>query len=167
MALSLPFRCVSATKRLYSSTIKDVGEYFHYKRAIVGSLNNSFSEHSLTMEPSQRAIDITKAQKHHKEYVDSLKKLINQIVQIPANDAYPDQVFVEDSAVVCAGKALVTNVKMATRRGEKADTLKTLESMGLPIYQMKDPNAHLDGGDVLFTGREFFIGLSSRTSKVP
>lgn len=25
--------------------------------------------------------------------------------------------------------------------------------------------ARMDGGDVLFTGREFFVGLSSRTNK--
>ncbi len=162
----MALRCV-ATKRFYSSTIKDVSEHFQYTRAIVGSLNNSFSEHSLRMEPSQKNIDLTKAQKHHEEYVDSLKKLTgHQIVQIPANDAYPDQVFVEDSAIVCAGKALVTNVKIPSRRGEKADTMKALESMGLPVYQMNGPNAHLDGGDVLFTGKEFFIGLSSRSNKV-
>ena len=29
---------------------------------------------------------------------------------------------------------------------------------------MTEP-AYMDGGDVLFTGREFFVGISSRTNK--
>ena len=28
-----------------------------------------------------------------------------------------------------------------------------------------DPEAHLEGGDVMFTGTEFFVGLSQRTNK--
>ena len=36
---------------------------------------------------------------------------------------------------------------------------------GLSVVEMTDP-ARLDGGDVLFTGREFFVGLSDRTNKV-
>ena len=35
---------------------------------------------------------------------------------------------------------------------------------GLKIVDMTEP-AELDGGDVLFTGRELFVGLSSRTNK--
>ena len=36
---------------------------------------------------------------------------------------------------------------------------------GLSLTAMKDP-ARMDGGDVLFTGREFFVGLSDRTNQV-
>lgn len=36
---------------------------------------------------------------------------------------------------------------------------------GLSIVEMTDP-ARMDGGDVLFTGREFFVGLSDRTNQV-
>ena len=36
---------------------------------------------------------------------------------------------------------------------------------GLEVLEMTGP-AHMDGGDVLFTGREFFVGLSERTNKV-
>lgn len=35
---------------------------------------------------------------------------------------------------------------------------------GLKIVDMVEP-ALLDGGDVLFTGQEIFVGLSSRTNK--
>lgn len=42
---------------------------------------------------------------------------------------------------------------------------QTLKDLGLKIVEMTDENATLDGGDVLFTGREFFVGLSKRTNQ--
>ena len=59
------------------------------------------------------------------------------------------------------------------------------KELGLPIVELSDPNATIDGGDVLFTGnfflffpskksfytyysvclgKEFFVGLSKRTN---
>ncbi|CAL8270111.1 unnamed protein product, partial [Arctogadus glacialis] len=40
-----------------------------------------------------------------------------------------------------------------------------LKEMDLNIVEMTDDNATLDGGDVLFTGLEFFVGLSKRTNQ--
>ncbi|MXQ86095.1 hypothetical protein E5288_WYG002085 [Bos mutus] len=49
---------------------------------------------------------------------------------------------------------------------KRADMMKeALENLQLNIVEMKDENATLDGGDVLFTGREFFVGLSKRTNQ--
>ena len=35
----------------------------------------------------------------------------------------------------------------------------------LPTLEVTNVNATLDGGDVLFTGREFFVGISNRTNE--
>ena len=40
-----------------------------------------------------------------------------------------------------------------------------MERLGLRVVEMASP-ATMDGGDVLFTGREFFVGTSQRTNKV-
>ncbi|XP_029473814.1 N(G),N(G)-dimethylarginine dimethylaminohydrolase 1 isoform X2 [Rhinatrema bivittatum] len=42
---------------------------------------------------------------------------------------------------------------------------RALEDLQLNVVEMMDENATLDGGDVLFTGREFFVGLSKRTNQ--
>uniref|UniRef100_A0A8C7MNA4 Dimethylarginine dimethylaminohydrolase 1 n=1 Tax=Oncorhynchus kisutch TaxID=8019 RepID=A0A8C7MNA4_ONCKI len=42
---------------------------------------------------------------------------------------------------------------------------RALKELDLNIVEMSDENATLDGGDVLFTGREFFVGLSKRTNQ--
>jgi len=44
--------------------------------------------------------------------------------------------------------------------------MKTIlqKELGLPVVEIADEQATVDGGDVLFTGREFFVGLSTRTN---
>lgn len=37
--------------------------------------------------------------------------------------------------------------------------------MDLPLVEIADPNAKLEGGDVLFTGKEFFVGISDFTNE--
>ena len=39
------------------------------------------------------------------------------------------------------------------------------KELNLRIAEVTDPKATLDGGDVLFTGREFFVGISPRTNE--
>ena len=40
-----------------------------------------------------------------------------------------------------------------------------MKKLGLNVVEMTDPG-RMDGGDVLFTGREFFVGVSQRTNEV-
>ncbi|CAJ0953916.1 unnamed protein product [Ranitomeya imitator] len=42
---------------------------------------------------------------------------------------------------------------------------KALQDLQMNVVEMTDESATLDGGDVLFTGREFFVGLSKRTNQ--
>nr|XP_040039632.1 N(G),N(G)-dimethylarginine dimethylaminohydrolase 1 isoform X2 [Gasterosteus aculeatus aculeatus] len=52
------------------------------------------------------------------------------------------------------------------RRAPPTETMKSaLKELNLNIVEMTDEKATLDGGDVLFTGREFFVGLSKRTNQ--
>ena len=40
-----------------------------------------------------------------------------------------------------------------------------MKQLGLQVVKMSEPGL-MDGGDVLFTGKEFFVGLSARTNQV-
>ena len=40
-----------------------------------------------------------------------------------------------------------------------------MEKLCLRIVEMREPG-RMDGGDVLFTGKEFFVGLGQRTNEV-
>uniref|UniRef100_A0A672KYZ3 Dimethylarginine dimethylaminohydrolase 1 n=1 Tax=Sinocyclocheilus grahami TaxID=75366 RepID=A0A672KYZ3_SINGR len=108
-------------------------------------------------------VDLLRVLEEYEEYVSVLKHRLGlEVLELPADEALPDCVFVEDAAVVCGDTALVSRPGAQSRRRE----VKTaLTELGLNIVEMTDESATLDGGDVLFTGREFFVGLSKRTNQ--
>lgn len=81
---------------------------------------------------------------------------------LPALEAFPDSVFVEDTALVFTGAAILLRPGAATRRGEAAEMAATLERNFERVLRLEDGTA--EGGDVLATPRGVFIGASARTS---
>ena len=98
-------------------------------------------------------------------YVKALKSLVPRVIEVEGDDRYPDCCFVEDTAVVLGHRALITRPGHTNRRGETKAVADVLRSTKLEITHMEEP-ATLDGGDVLFSGHELFVGLSSRTNEV-
>ncbi|XP_017778101.1 PREDICTED: N(G),N(G)-dimethylarginine dimethylaminohydrolase 1, partial [Nicrophorus vespilloides] len=49
----------------------------------------------------------------------------------------------------------------------QVDTIRVVlkKELDMPIIEISDQNAKLDGGDVLFTGQEFFVGISEWTNE--
>ena len=154
---------VQLQRRTVSS---DPATYFNFTRVVFGTLSPSFVTGSLRHEEPAEPIDLAKAVRDHENYVAEVGKLVGHAVQIPADDSYPDIVFVEDPAVVLDGKAFITKMGQPTRAGEIEHMRPVLRDMGLEIFEVDDPEAIIDGGDVMFTGREFLVGLSKRTNKV-
>ena len=147
----------------------DVAAYFNFQRAIVGSpesINQKFADQAIRIDQPAEPIDVRKAKQQHATYVSELKKLIPQVIEVPFDDRFPDQVFVEEPAVCLDGTALMTQMRPASRAREVEPMRPVLESMGFSIVEMREYGAYLDGGDVLFTGREFLIGLTQRTNSV-
>ena len=88
------------------------------------------------------------------------------MIELPADESLPDCVFTEDAAVVVGKKAVLTNQGHPNRRGEAKEMRKALEQAGVEVFDMtEEPDSHVDGGDVLFTGSEIFIGDSKRSNK--
>ena len=144
----------------------DVAEYFQFQRAIVGTLPNSFATQSLRFKEPEKPVDLENARRQHSIYMSELKKVIPLVVQIPPDERFPDSVYVEDPVVVHEGTALLAQMKPDSRAGEFSALRPVLEEMGLRIVEMREPGAYLDGGDIMFTGREFLIGQSERTNAV-
>jgi dimethylargininase len=88
---------------------------------------------------------------------------------IPADESHPDCCFLEDTLVCARGTALLTHPGHPSRQGEVAGVKAWLEKSESAIKGVKikslqdiDKDATLDGGDVLFTGRHMFVGLTAR-----
>ncbi|XP_024134849.1 N(G),N(G)-dimethylarginine dimethylaminohydrolase 1 isoform X2 [Oryzias melastigma] len=136
----------------------------HYTHAIVRGIPASLATEAL--RTSQAEVDLDKARGEHDAYVQVLRTRLGlEVVELPADEALPDCVFVEDAAVVCGDTALITRPGAESRRGETEAMKEALKDLKMNIVEITDENATLDGGDVLFTGREFFVGLSKRTNQ--
>ncbi|XP_012691606.1 N(G),N(G)-dimethylarginine dimethylaminohydrolase 1 isoform X1 [Clupea harengus] len=136
----------------------------NFTHAVVRAIPESLAKDALRMNKFD--VDLSKAQREHELYVNVLKnKLGLEVVELPADESLPDCVFVEDAAVVCGDTALITRPGAESRRKETEAMKKALTDLNLNIVEMTDESASLDGGDVLFTGREFFVGLSKRTNQ--
>lgn len=137
---------------------------FHYTHAVVRGIPSSLATEAL--RSSQSEVDLAKARQEHAEYVEVMRTRLGlEVMELPADEALPDCVFVEDAAVVCGDTALITRPGAESRRAETEAMKEILMKLRLNVVEMKDENATLDGGDVLFTGQEFFVGLSKRTNQ--
>lgn len=105
------------------------------------------------------------AREQHEAYVRELRKIVPVVYCLPALPDYPDCSFVEDVVVAVNGRAVMTQPGHPTRRGEVESVREALERLGVDVVgDMRGTTAYCDGGDVMFTGRHLFVGVSNRTN---
>ena len=100
--------------------------------------------------------------KQHGEYIDALKSIGIEVTLLGELPDHPDAYFVEDTAVVTANVAVITNPGADSRQGEE-ETIAPVLAKYRKIERIKPPGT-VDGGDVLQVGNHFFIGVSERTN---
>uniref|UniRef100_A0A8C5QKG9 Dimethylargininase n=1 Tax=Leptobrachium leishanense TaxID=445787 RepID=A0A8C5QKG9_9ANUR len=133
--------------------------------ALVRSIPDSLGQ-KMAVAPGGLKLDLVRARREHELYVRVLReKLGLQVVELPVEHLLPDSPFVEDVAVVVDETALISRLGVQSRRREVVAVKEALLNLQLNVVEMMDEDATLDGGDVLFTGREFFVGLSKRTNQ--
>ncbi|MET3804130.1 dimethylargininase [Nakamurella sp. UYEF19] len=106
-------------------------------------------------------IDIDLAGEQWQGYADALTANGWQTLEVPAAPECPDSVFVEDSVVMFAGTAVISNPGADERKPETAGTAETLTGLGYPVQIMT--RGVLDGGDVLKIGSLVYVGRGGRT----
>jgi dimethylargininase len=97
----------------------------------------------------------------HRAYVAALRAAGVDVTVLPALEAFPDSVFVEDPALVFTSAAILLNPGAPSRQGEVQALAPALE--GRFPRMLRLDVGHVDGGDVLVTPRRVLIGLSART----
>lgn len=107
-------------------------------------------------------IDLRLAVRQHDDYCDALKRLGVVVDELSENESYPDSCFVEDTAIVVEGLAIICSMGVASRRGETKLIEREL-SKYREIARISLP-ATIEGGDVLRVGKKIFVGQSSRTN---
>jgi dimethylargininase len=107
--------------------------------------------------------DYALALDQHMEYVKALRSLGLEITILEPDGRFPDSTFVEDVALCTVGLSVITNPGAASRKGEQVDMERVLGSFYDTIEHIEAPGT-VEAGDVMMTGRHFYIGISDRTN---
>ncbi|KAI5100885.1 N(G),N(G)-dimethylarginine dimethylaminohydrolase 2 isoform X1, partial [Silurus meridionalis] len=115
-------------------------------------------------------VEVAKLQRQYGVLVGTLRQKVGlQVLEIPAdthtNTHLPESWRIEDMAIIQGNTALLTHPLNQERCQEVEAVRRVLTELNLTIVEIEDDGATLEGSDVLFTGREFFVGLSKHTNQ--
>ncbi len=108
--------------------------------------------------------DPVRTLEQHRRYVEALQSCGLAVTILPADEAYPDGTFVEDTAVLTPAWAVLTIPGAASRAGETGAVAAALRASFDTLHAIVAPGT-VDGGDVCEAGDHYFIGLSKRTNE--
>ncbi len=129
-------------------------------RALVRGVPASFPRALSATAPAE-PIDVAVARTQHAAYRDALAAMGARVTFLVPDEACPDCVFIEDTAVVAAGLAVITRPGAESRRAETPAVATALAE--LDLVKLADP-ATLDGGDCMRVGATIYVGRSARTN---
>jgi dimethylargininase len=129
--------------------------------AITRAVGSALGDCALTFL-DREPIDLARAQEQHAAYNEALRRAGAVVEVLPADVTLPDSVFVEDTAVVLDEAAVITRPGTPLRERE-VPAIEAALSRYRNLLRIAAP-ATLEGGDVLRLGREFLVGISSRTN---
>lgn len=130
--------------------------------AITREVSPRFDECELT-HIERTPIDLNVARAQHHTYVNALRGLGCDVIELSAEPDLPDSVFVEDTAFILPEVAVITRPGADSRKPE-TETIVGALSPYIRMVQVRAP-ATVDGGDVLVLGKNIYIGLSTRSNQ--
>jgi dimethylargininase len=133
-----------------------------FRNAIVRIPGSNFAEGLTTVNLGVARYD--SALQQHSRYRKALEECGLTITTLDADLRYPDSTFVEDTAVLTPGAAILTRPGAASREGEVAVIRETISSFFPATLEIEAPGT-LDGGDICEAEGHFFLGLSHRTNE--
>ena len=110
------------------------------------------------------APDLALMQTHHAAYVAALRGTGAAVILLDALDAFPDSVFVEDTALCLPQGAVIMRPGAPSRLGEVAEMAPHLQALYGQVARISGTDEFIEGGDILVTGREILVGRSARTN---
>jgi dimethylargininase len=108
-------------------------------------------------------IDVSHALAQHDVYRATLAVCGLDVHRLDDADAFPDGVFVEDTAVVLREVAIITRPGAAARRVEVSGIELALRAYR--ITERVTAPATVDGGDVVVVGKTILVGRTERTNE--
>lgn len=131
--------------------------------------------HAITRKPAASIIqglravdtgnpDLALMQAHHADYIAALRSTGATVVELDALEAFPDSVFVEDTALCLPEGAVVMRPGAPSRLGEAAAMAPHLAALYSQVRAIEGADSFIEGGDILTTETEILVGRSARTN---
>lgn len=133
-----------------------------FTRALVRPPTANFANGLTTVKLG--APDFVRASAQHAAYCTALRNCGLSVESLALQPTYPDATFVEDTAVIVPGLAVLTRPGAASRLGEVATVRDAVTPAVGKVREIVAPGT-LDGGDVCEHGTHLFIGISHRTNE--
>ncbi|MBA2727639.1 MAG: hypothetical protein H0U49_05650 [Parachlamydiaceae bacterium] len=154
---------ISVSSSLYGQ-LTSLTDSLFYQSALVRDLSDSFKD-SLKLNTPTISIDLNLAKQQHENYIALLEKLVLKVIRLEADPNHPDCNFIEDTAIIVDGIAVISRMGALERRGEEVPVAHALKELGIKDIIHLQPPGTMDGGDILYTGKHLFVGLSKRTNE--
>ncbi len=133
-----------------------------FTHALVRPPGRTFADGLTTVD--RGAPDLALALEQHAAYCRALVACGLEVIHLPADDAFPDSTFVEDTALLVGRRALLARPGAPSRAGE-VEAIAPAIARWFPAPARIAAPGTLDGGDICETDRLVLIGLSERTNE--
>ena len=98
------------------------------------------------------------------DYVEALVSAGVKVISLKPLDKFPDGQFVEDTALCLPEAVILMRPGAPSRLGEVCEIEPQLRDLFEAVYEIEKPG-HIEGGDILVTGKEILVGRSARTNE--
>ncbi|MFQ1041881.1 dimethylargininase [Gilliamella sp. CG16] len=109
--------------------------------------------------------DYQKALDQHNNYIRALQQCDVDITLLPADERFPDSVFVEDVALCTPHCAIITRPGAESRRNETEIIINTIERFYPNKVEKITAPGTVEAGDIMMVEDHYYIGLSARTNQ--
>ena len=134
------------------------------KVAVVREPGTRYPE-CISSHPLRHTVDKSQAVEQHRAYCVALMDFGLKISYLDERlaTAYPDECFVEDTAIIHGSKALIARLARESRQGEEDHVAEVLGE-DLTVKRAEAP-ATIEGGDVIHLPGRLICGITQRTNQ--
>jgi len=130
-----------------------------YTHALVRPPAESYTH---AISSTGRTPNVKLARTQHAEYCQALIAAGLSLTELPPDERFPDSCFVQDTALVLAGHAILARPGAASRLGEEQSIAEHL-AQSFPISWITAPGT-LEFGDVMLLEDRVLVGETERTN---